>query len=117
MSQRKTSISASPYTVEMELIVCDDLAKANLKGDTPRNLEDAGGAVVFYDGCLSILLKKSLLDHDTIAHECFHATHFILNYCGVRFKVSDRHEAFAYFNGYLNNAVYKQLKKWKIRIK
>ena len=117
MKTLRKYINALPYPVNLQIVITDDLTAVKLDGKNREGLSDASGCVVFVDTDFWIVLKRDSIQHDIIAHECFHATHFILDACGVKFKVSDKHEAFSYFNGYLNKQVYGQLKKWRIRVK
>jgi hypothetical protein len=109
-------LSAAPYTVNLELIVTDDTSTLCLGGEAPQ-FEEADGLTVFLDGDFWIVLRRPAISHTIIAHECFHATHFILDSCDVKFTKGAKNEAFSYFNGYLHKQVYSQLKKWHIRVK
>ncbi len=117
MKTLRKTLNVLPYPVSLQLVITDDLTTVKLDGKTREGLRDADGCVVFAGGEFWLVLDRGSIHHDIIAHECFHATHFILHTCGVKFRVMDKHEAFSYFNGYLNKQVYNQLKKWKIKIK
>lgn len=117
MKDLRKKLNVLPYPVNLQFIITDDLTEVKLDGRTREGLADASGCVVFVNTDFWLILKRDSIEHDIIAHECFHATHFILGACGLKFKVSDKHEAFSYFNGYLNKQVYSQLKKWNIRVK
>lgn len=117
MKTLRKTINVLPYPVNLQLVVCDDISEVKLDGKNRDGLDDASGCVVFSGPEFWLVLKRDSIESDIIAHECFHATHFILHACGLKFKVMDKHEAFSYFNGYLNKQVYNQLKKWNIRVK
>lgn len=116
MKDLKAFLSAGPYTVNLELIVTDDTSTLSVGGDAPQ-FEEADGLTIFSDGEFWIVLRRAAISHTIIAHECFHATHFILDSCDVKFTKGAKNEAFSYFNGYLHKQVYSQLKKWNIRVK
>lgn len=109
------------WNVVLELVVGDDIKKSQKK--EPRfskmgsqDLLDCA-AVTMYNGWnFCIIFDTHYLNHEIIAHECFHATHRILDYCCKEFRLKN-HEEFAYLHGYLGKFVYNRLKKWKIRIK
>lgn len=56
------------------------------------------------DGESHILFRKDLLDHKIIVHECFHATHSILEDVGHRFD-ENNHEIYALLMEYLFDKV------------
>ena len=56
------------------------------------------------------------LDNGTIAHECVHIAHMILNPRGV-LACFENDEAEAYLLGVITNHVYKFLKKYEIPVK
>ncbi len=116
MRDLKAFLSAAPYTVNLELIVTDDTSTLSIGGDEPQ-FDKADGLTVFAGGDFWIVLRRAGISHSIIAHECFHATHFILDSCDVKFTKGAKNEAFSYFNGYLNKQVYSQLKKWKLGVK
>lgn len=109
------------YGMTLELVVTDDMKKSQLK---PGRFERFGkqeplnsvGLVLYADWNFCIILDSTSVDHNTIAHECFHATHRILDYCGLKFRIKN-HEEFAYLNGFISSFIYNQLKKWKIKVK
>jgi hypothetical protein len=77
---------------------------------------DFRGLAMWSGGRFCIILDRKSLDNSLIAHEAFHVTHRIMKYTGAKFKVNN-HEPFANLNGYINQLIYNQLKKWKIRVK
>lgn len=116
MKDIKAFLDPGPYTVNIELIVTDDTSTLSVDGDAPQ-FDEANGLTIFLDGDFWIVLRRAAISHGIIAHECFHATHFILDSCDVKFTKGAKNEAFSYFNGYLHKQVYSQLKKWKIGVK
>ncbi len=116
MKDFKASLDPAPYTVNLELIVTDDTSTLSLCDDAPK-LCEADGLAIFIDSDFWIVLRRGALSNTIIAHECFHATHFILDSCDVKFTKGAKNEAFSYFNGHLHKQVYNQLKKWKLRVK
>ena len=71
--------------------------------------EYSGARIIVYFG-------TNDLEYSLIAHELFHATARIMQWCGVKYD-ADYHEAFAFLNGYLTELTYRQLIKWKIGVK
>lgn len=47
----------------------------------------------------------------TVAHECMHAAHFILDECGMKYKFGASDEAYAHLTGYLTEQVIEGLEK------
>jgi hypothetical protein len=56
------------------------------------------------------------LDHSLIAHEVFHLTHRILEYCEASYH-PQHSEAHAHLCGWLTNVVYQDLARWGVGIK
>lgn len=52
--------------------------------------------------------SKDPESYDTLAHEIFHATEFVLRTCGMK-VTKDSHEAYAYLIGYITREIYKVL--------
>jgi hypothetical protein len=82
------------------------------------------GAIQDYSGLtwygtrkdMALLFGTEDISHNLIAHEIFHATHVILDFVGNKFSI-EHTEPFAYLSGYITDLVYKDIKKWKIKIK
>lgn len=109
------------YGVTLEVVVTDDMIKSQLNKMRNKRLGGqkpvpSAGLCIYAGWNFCVMFDKHYLDNNLIAHECFHLTHRIADYCGLKFKNS-RHEEFAYLNGFVSNVVYKQLKQWKIRVK
>ncbi len=120
--KEKSTIGKVPiYSVNLELVLTDDIVKSQKKSPRFERLGKqrplgAAGLMLWagYDFC--IMLDRRYLNHNVIAHECFHATHRIATYVGLKMRAG-AHEEFAYLNGFLNNFVYNQLKEWNVRVK
>lgn len=77
---------------------------------------DCAGLCLHRNRKISILIDRDYVTHDVIAHEVLHATHRLLEYIGM--ELGDKTgEAYSCLAGHLTGLVYKDLKKWKIRIK
>ncbi len=63
-------------------------------------------------GKFAIFLTRGMTDHELIAHELFHATVRMLEYCEVGMPFKGGHETHAYVNGYLHEVVYGKLREW-----
>ena len=101
------------YDVEVMIVVSDtvaehvEAAKKHLGGNYGEG--DFGTASsMFKDHRFASFFLRSKLTHGHIAHELFHNTIRILNYCGVKLK-KDNHEAQAYLNDYLHRRLYQML--------
>lgn len=116
MKDLRKNLSAAPYTVNLELIVTDDTSTLRVRDGAPK-FGEADGLTIFINENFWIVLRRAGICHGVVAHECFHATHFILDSCEVKFTKGAKNEAFSYFNGYLHKQVYNQLNKWNIRVK
>jgi len=121
MKEKSCLIKVPIYNTRFELVATDDMIKSQKK--EPRfsflgkqKPTDAHGLAMYCDWNFCVILDSRCVNHNVIAHEIFHATHRILDYCGLKFKVGNQ-EAFAHLNGYLSDFTYHQLKKWKIKIK
>src|SRR5690606_31309315 len=66
------------------------------------------------DRC-AIFIDRQYVNHRTISHELFHATHRILDNLPHEFSPNG-HEPFAYLNGYLAELVYGDLRRWRIPV-
>ena len=64
---------------------------------------------------LNPLYPYKALDHGTIAHECVHIAHMILNSRGVVADY-DNDEPEAYLLGMISNKVYKFLNKYEVPV-
>ncbi len=101
------------YDVHLLVCACDDPLKrrkvydpvfGEYEGSSFSGLCDGSGR-----GHFAIFIKASALDQNTVAHEVFHLTHRIMEYCGCNFD-EDHHEQAAYLNGYLMELVCNALK-------
>jgi len=104
-------------TISISKVLPSDVAGLKPSPDDQEFFDDST-ACAFKNGRLVLVaFKPGLLSHDTIAHELFHVTHYILSRANVRLtKRSD--EAHAYLAGFLAGETYKSLKKiTKERIK
>jgi len=113
-----TAIKLPAYGCELRITVVESVATEALrlykKYSLDERFEDeAEGALVMPDSTIYyLLLNKSYLTHNTIAHEVFHAA--------VR-MTEDRditdEEAQAWLAGHISGVIYKFLHKKKLQIK
>lgn len=103
--------------------VCHDIDRMHRRDnlckvfDTPdKEHNDAIGLCMYRRRNIGILIERDYLTHDTIAHEVSHATHRLLDYCGLQLTEGTQ-EAFACLTGYFTKLVYADLKKWGIKVK
>ena len=62
------------------------------------------------DGLVVIILKSNINDfYSKICHESFHASTFILDRIGVKFKLGVSDEAYAYLVGYISKEIFNKL--------
>lgn len=85
------------------------MAKLPLKATAP----ESGVAWCSSDGAngYAVVFHRDHVNIDSIAHECFHLTHRILEHAGTNFD-AEHHEHAAYLNGWLNAEVYKRVKRY-----
>jgi len=77
---------------------------------------NAAGLCCYQRRNIAILLDRKSLDHNLIAHEVMHATHRLLEYCGMELTDSSG-ETYACLNGLMAKLVYEDLKQWGAKIK
>lgn len=78
---------------------------------------DPMGMVAYRGRHAVIFLAREYVSHDLIAHECRHAVDRILAHNGVRYGRRGDGEVSALAQGHITALVYKDLKRWKVRIK
>jgi hypothetical protein len=62
------------------------------------------------DGLVVMILKSDVNDfYSKICHESLHATTFILDRIGVKFKLGVSDEAYAYLIGYISKEIFNKL--------
>lgn len=116
---RKAHHKIPLYYVDFTLVITGDIQRAHNRhkkilgeyeesGDTA--LSSCAGSDFF------VFLQFGRVCHGHIAHEIFHATHRILEWCAHDFSPKC-HEPSAYLCEYLTKLVYADLAKWKLRIK
>lgn len=111
----KRALIVPIYDVDLLIVVSNTVdahvagAKAYLGGSF--SAADFGSASSMYgdDKFASFFLRRKLTPGH-IAHELFHNTIRILDYCGVK-PETNNHEAFAYLNDYLHRKVYALLRR------
>lgn len=98
------------------LIVTDSVRESRKKrSDIFGPIEDVEYMGLFsFDerGKFAIFLRRGEANHELIAHELFHATVRMLEYCGVGMPFKGGHETHAYVNGFLHETVYAKLREW-----
>ncbi len=120
--KEKSIIGKIPiYGMTLEIVVTDDIIKSQNRSPRYERLGkqkpmDSAGVAIYAGWNFCIIFDRAYLDHNLIAHECFHVTHRVADYCGLEFRVGN-HEQFAYLNGFICNLVYNKLKQWKIKVK
>lgn len=95
----------------LTMFISDNLVE-DVEAITKSKFEYGFGGMFFYkkNSCdLLIGIEKDSLSNSLIAHECFHATRYILEYVGITLEESSE-EAFAYLLGYLVEEVDKLVK-------
>lgn len=82
------------------------------------NADEFSGTCEYHRSKFAALFDAHDLSHELIAHEVFHITHRMLEFCGENIGPLN-HEPFAYLNGYLTQLVYVDIQKfkWPIRLK
>ena len=122
MRERAKRIFIPFYDSYFEIVVSPDIAKSASRKSRQAYLgeQDVEGEYsalnCYLGGNFSIFFTYKDLNHNTIAHEIFHATMRMAERTGVEFK-PDNHEPFAYLQGYLAQVTYSFLKKHRIRVK
>lgn len=110
------------YDTDFEVVVCHDISRAR---NTPKRIAwfecgwtecDAIGLTCATRSKIGVFLERGKIDHNLIAHEAFHATHRLMDWAGVRFDIENQ-EPYSHLNGYINQLIYQDLHKWKIKIK
>ena len=66
-------------------------------------------------GKFFLFFQRTAIDHQLIAHEVFHATHRMLEYC-CHNLTPNAHEPHAYLCGFLTATVYRKLRHWHIPV-
>lgn len=105
------------YGATLYLVVTEDIPKAyrRLKPFTPDPDGIGNGAakcVSNNTGSFALLFMPYALDINTMGHEVFHLTNFIMQWAGVPFTW-DEHEPAAWLHGYLVELVCGELVKVK----
>ncbi len=74
-----------------------------------REPGDAGLTHIMPNGNVVMVIHKGTDEtfDNVINHECFHATHFILDRIGMKFEIGVSDEAYAYLNAYIIDQVKK----------
>ncbi len=109
------------YEHNFELVVCDEIGPSRNSKKRKKILDhydvrNAQGLSTLKDRNLFIFLRSDSIEHNLIAHEVAHVVHYLFANIGQKIDPMNNEE-FAYMAGYLTNLIYKQLKKWKIRVK
>lgn len=103
-----TTFTAEPYGATVYVIVSDNPVRAYKSKRWHKmfgiNGMDKFHALTVRAGPTFGLFLPSGANAGTIAHEVFHLTHRILEYCDVKFD-KDNHEPAAYLHGHLIDKV------------
>ena len=123
MKKEKTKIHPIPiYDMRLEFCVTPDMIMSQKNKERSKRL--GGGPISDYEGLcwfserreIAVLITDKHLTHELIAHETLHATCQILRYVGVSYDPENQ-EAFSYLCGYITNLIYKDLKRWGLKVK
>ncbi|MBA3829257.1 MAG: hypothetical protein H0X33_10000 [Taibaiella sp.] len=110
-----------PYDVMVSVAETDEQLRTRLKRyglDKEDNLwmyssaNKTGKAVAFPgDQCLIRIksLPKTPFDFGNLLHEIFHVASFIMWKIGMKLKIKNNDEAYAYLIGYLTKVIYEKL--------
>lgn len=110
------------YDLRFWVGVSDDSKALRAKFDWAFGKRDDAnefsGTCEYHRSKFAALFDAYDLSHELIAHEVFHITHRMIEYCGGNFSPNN-HEPFAYLNGHLTQLVYGDIAKfkWPIRLK
>ena len=109
------------YEHWFELVVCDEInpsrnSKRRTKILEPYEVRNAQGLSTLKDRNLFLFLRSDSIEHNLIAHEVTHIVHFLFANIGQKIDPMNNEEL-AYLAGYLTNLIYKDLKRWKFRVK
>lgn len=107
---RKKVFAVPVFDVTVVLIVTSDIPAA-YKKELGEEIEDTAMALVAVTGktfCM-FLEPEAASRPEVIAHEVFHLTHRILEFCEMNFD-AEHHEVGAYLCEYLTKTVHHTLK-------
>lgn len=109
------------YEHYFELVVCDEISPSRNSGRRlevlePYEVKSAQGLSTLKDRNIFIFLRRDSIEHNLIAHEVAHIVHFLFANIGQKIDPFNNEE-FAYLAGYLTNLIYKDLKRWNMRVK
>ncbi len=103
------------------LVVTDSVGLSRAKRERLLGKSDGldYSGLMSYDskGKFFIFLRMDAVSHDIIAHEVFHATVRMLEHCCHAVHFDRDHEPHAYLCGFLTKLVYRDLKRWGVKIK
>lgn len=120
MMQRIHQFRLPIYAGRVIFVVCTDIVKTRSRYSATFGPYDAStcAALSCYDhkGKFAIFLKGHAVTHELVAHEIFHLTHRIMEYCGHEIT-EHHHEPHAYLCGFLSERLYAKLKQWKVVVK
>lgn len=103
----------SIYPVKMAVVICDDLDAAHRSVFPGEKCDLSGyGAVMIPRGKHYFILIKPDASESTVAHESFHMTVDVMEWCG--FKVTKNHEPAAYLCGWIAGKVHKAILKHRL---
>lgn len=115
-----TIIPVPIYDQALEFVVTTNSSASQERRKAQFQLEETSpciGCVLHHEYNFAFLIERQHLNHEIIAHEIFHATHRILEYVTSEAKFRrNEDEPYAYLCGYLTREVYRQLKKWKLKV-
>lgn len=102
----------SIYPVYMYVVVHSDISAAHMEVFGEEfHLAKCGGLLVSNGSRFYIFVQPNA-DADTIAHESFHMTVDVMEWCG--FKVTKNHEPAAYLCGWIAGKVHKAILKHRL---
>lgn len=120
MKERSRMFLIPIYGYSIEIVATESVEKSYNKPSRLKRLQgtfsgDVWGLHAYCGSKSTLFFSIEGLTHNTIAHECFHATNWVSSYFGINKDKSD--EAVAWLNGYIAELIYSCLKSWKLRIK
>lgn len=106
-----------PFDVMVSIGETDEEVKRKLKKydvqwDESLTMHGIGKFLINKENKSLIRLKhypQLPMDYGTLQHEIFHAVTWILDRCGMKFKLGTSDEAYSYLVGYLTKEIYKRI--------
>lgn len=122
MDEHSARYSIEAYDFDFELVVAKNVRRSRNKPSRVKEwrefVDDDFIGLWTYSGRRGILfLERKYVSHSLIAHEVRHAVDYILHKNQIRVDWTECRETPALVTEYITSLVYRNLKKWKIRVK